>query len=143
MTFAAYPDRKAELQALIASLQHDLREGGLQPSRHLLIVVPGLEWQPYNLQREVFQALRAAGISVYLPGNKDVNVPKQKWPNTDPNGFWHDGAITVSPIMQAKGNEADVVYVVGLDHVAAQEDSIKLRNQLFLWVSAAVGAGFT
>lgn len=139
VTFSDYPDRRAELQALVASLQHDLSEGGLQPSRHLLIVVPGLEWQPYNLQREVFQALRAAGISVYLPGNKDVNVPKQKWPNTDPNGFWRDGAITVSPIMQAKGNEADVVYVVGLDHIAAQEDSIKLRNQLFVGISRSRG----
>ncbi len=66
-------------------------------------------------------------------------MPKQKWPNTDPNGFWHDGAITVSPIMQAKGNEADVVYVVGLDHVAAQEDSIKLRNQLFVGISRSRG----
>ncbi|MDO4264391.1 MAG: NERD domain-containing protein [Deinococcus sp.] len=139
VTFEHYPDRRAELKALMHSIQRDLSEGGLQPSRHLLVVVPGLEWQPYRLQREVFQTLRAAGISVYLPGNKDVNVPKQKWPNTDPNGFWRDGAVTVSPVMQAKGNEADVVYVVGLDHIAAQEDSIKLRNQLFVGISRSRG----
>ena len=47
--------------------------------------------------------------------------------------------MTVSPVMQAKGNEADVVYVVGLDHIAAQEDSIKLRNQLFVGISRSRG----
>ncbi|WP_233554341.1 ATP-binding domain-containing protein [Deinococcus cavernae] len=101
--------------------------------------MPGLEWEPYQLQTEVFQALRQANLSVYLPGNKDVNVPRQKWPNNDPNGFWRDGAITVSPIMQAKGNEADVVYVLGLDRIAQREDNIKLRNQLFVGISRSRG----
>jgi superfamily I DNA and RNA helicase len=139
VTFQSYPTRREELQALVRSVQEDLTTHGLQPSRQVLVVVPGLEWEPYNVQREVFRALRAANLSVYLPGNKDVNVEKQKWPDTDPNGFWRDGAVTVSPVMQAKGNEADVVYVVGLDHVAAREDSIKLRNQLFVGISRSRG----
>lgn len=139
VTFETYPTRQAELAALVACIRQDLTEHGLQPSRQLLVVVPGMEWEPYTLQREVFQALRAANLSVYLPGNKDVNVPKQKWPDTDPNGFWRDGAITVSPVMQAKGNEADVVYVVGLDQVAAREDHIPLRNQLFVGISRSRG----
>ena len=139
VTFGNHATRRAELEALVTSIQQDLTEHGLQPSRQLLVVVPGLDWEPYTLQREIFQALRAANISVYLPGNKDVNVPKQKWPSTDPNGFWRDGAVTVSPIMQAKGNEADVVYVVGLDQVASREDHIPLRNQLFVGVSRSRG----
>ena len=68
MTFESFPDRAAELRALVAAVQRDLTEGGLQPSRHLLIVVPGLDGQPYGLQKAVFQALREAGVSVYLPG---------------------------------------------------------------------------
>lgn len=139
VTFETYPTRRAELLALIASLQSDLTTHGLQPSRQILIVVPGLEWEPYTLQEDVFKALRSVNISVYLPGNKDVNVQKQRWPDTDPNGFWRDGAVTVSPVMQAKGNEADVVYVVGLDKIAAREDSIKLRNQLFVGISRSRG----
>lgn len=103
------------------------------------MVIPGLDWEPHTLQADVFRALRAAQLSVYLPGNKDVNAPKQKWPNIDPNGFWRDGAITVSPVMQAKGNEADVVYVLGLDRVAAREDQLKLRNQLFVGLSRSRG----
>lgn len=139
VTFIHHRDRQTELRALAASLKRDLNEEGLKPSRHILVVLPGLDWHPYNLQKEVFTALRGAGISVYLPGNKDADVPKQKWPNTDPNGFWKEGSVTLSPVMQAKGNEADVVYVVGLDHIAAQEDNIKLRNQLFVGISRSRG----
>lgn len=68
-----------------------------------------------------------------------MDVPRQKWPDTDPNGFWREGAITVSPIMQAKGNEADVVYVVGLDNVARNEDHLPMRNQLFVGISRSRG----
>lgn len=139
VTFQSFQTRKAEMQALVQAIEQDLSQEGLQPSRHLLIVVPGLEAQPYQLQRQVLQALRHANISVYLPGNKDINVPKQQWPNTDRNGFWREEAVTVSPIMQAKGNEADVVYMVGLDHIAQQEDHIQLRNQLFVGISRSRG----
>lgn len=139
VTFRHFPDRRAELEALVQSIQRDLTVDALQPSRNLLVVVPGLKWEPANLQREVFEALRQAGISVYLPGNRDANVPKQEWPDNNPNGFWYDGAVTVSPVMQAKGNEADVVYVVGLEHIANQEDNINLRNQLFVGISRSRG----
>ena len=139
VTFQSWPTRQAELAALVAALRRDLNEHGLQPSRQVLVVVPGLEWEPYTLQAEVFRALRAADLSVYLPGNKDVNAPRQKYPDTKPNDFWRDGAITVSPVIQAKGNEADVVYVVGLDRIAQREDHIQLRNQLFVAISRSRG----
>ncbi|MFH7024334.1 MAG: ATP-binding domain-containing protein [Heteroscytonema crispum UTEX LB 1556] len=35
-------------------------------------------------------------------------------------------------IHRAKGNEADMVYVVGLDKIAKNESNIMLRNQLFV-----------
>ena len=47
--------------------------------------------------------------------------------------------MTISPVMQAKGNEADVVYVVGLDRIAAREENIQLRNQLFVGLSRSRG----
>ncbi|WP_407543612.1 ATP-binding domain-containing protein (plasmid) [Deinococcus radiomollis] len=139
VTFRNYPDRKTELRALAANLKRHVEEDGLHPSRQLLVVIPGLKGAPFGLQGEVFTALRGAGLSVYLPGNRDTNAPRQKWPDTDPNGFWREGAITVSPVMQAKGNEADVVYVVGLDHVARNEDHLPMRNQLFVGISRSRG----
>lgn len=139
VTFQNYPDRKTELRALAANLKRHVEEDGLHPSRQLLVVIPGLKGAPFGLQGEVFTALRGAGLSVYLPGNRDTNASRQKWPDTDPNGFWREGAITVSPVMQAKGNEADVVYVVGLDHVARNEDHLPMRNQLFVGISRSRG----
>lgn len=138
VTFRTFPNRAAEIAALVESVRRDIAEG-LSPSRQLLVVIPGLEWEPCNLQRDVFRALRQAGIGACLPGNRDANVEKQRWPHNDPNGFWRDGDGPVSPVMQAKGNEADVVCVLGLDHVAAREDRIGLRNQLFVGISRSRG----
>lgn len=54
--------------------------------------------------------------------------------------------MTVTDIYRAKGNEADMVPVVGLDAVARDEQAIAARPQLFtaltrsrgwLWVSGA------
>ena len=139
VTFQNYPNRTEELQALAANLKRHIDEDGLHASRQLLVVIPGLQSTPFGLQGEVFRALRVAGLSVYLPGNRDIDVPRQKWPDTDPNGFWREGAITVSPVMQAKGNEADVVYVVGLEGVARYDEHLPLRNQLFVGISRSRG----
>ena len=51
--------------------------------------------------------------------------------------FWD--SLTVSRIPRAKGNEADMVYVVGCDNVAKDESNINLRNQLFVALSRARG----
>ncbi|MFC4640011.1 ATP-binding domain-containing protein [Deinococcus hohokamensis] len=139
VTFQDHPDRRSELRHLVASIERDLGEEGLQPSRQVLVVVLGLGGEAHAIQAEVLRALRAANLGVYLPGNRDVNVPRQQWPETDPNGFWRDGAVTVSPVTQAKGNEADVVYVVGVDRVAVREDHLQLRNQLFVAISRSRG----
>ena len=47
--------------------------------------------------------------------------------------------MTVSRIHQAKGNEADIVYVVGFDNVAKSEDDINLRNQIFVALTRSRG----
>ncbi|MBB6099659.1 superfamily I DNA and RNA helicase [Deinobacterium chartae] len=139
ITFDTYPARQAELEALCNRIAQDLQTEGLEASRNLLVVVLGEHREARMLQAEVFAALRRAGHSVYIPGNRDTNILHQKWPQNDPNGFWRPGAITVSPVMQAKGNEADVVYVVGVDHVAKAEDDLRLRNQLFVALSRSRG----
>jgi superfamily I DNA and RNA helicase len=56
-----------------------------------------------------------------------------------PDVFWWDGAITISGIFQAKGNEAYVVYVIGLDNIAKDEGNINLRNQLFVALTRTMG----
>ncbi|WP_278281136.1 hypothetical protein [Clostridium sp. N3C] len=38
------------------------------------------------------------------------------------------GAVTFSEVFRARGSEADMVYVVGLDRVAEEESNVNLRN---------------
>ncbi|WP_027482363.1 DEAD/DEAH box helicase [Deinococcus pimensis] len=139
VTFHSHRSRDVELGTLVEAIKRNLGEDGLVASRHILVVVLGGHPDAKMLQARVFGALRHAGLDAYIPGNRDINVLHQPYPNNDPNGFWRDGAVTVSPVMQAKGNEADVVYVVGLDHIAKAEDDLRLRNQLFVALSRSRG----
>ncbi|MEN9519750.1 MAG: hypothetical protein RLZZ381_2338, partial [Cyanobacteriota bacterium] len=73
------------------------------------------------------------GIKIYLPSQRTYNSvdPAQQ---DNPNQFWYPGAITLSTIHRAKGQEADLVYLVGLDRIAEldmKSDNISLRHQLF------------
>jgi superfamily I DNA and RNA helicase len=50
-----------------------------------------------------------------------------------------EGTITISGIYQAKGNEANMFYVVGLDNIAKDERNISLRNKLFIALTRTMG----
>ncbi len=67
------------------------------------------------------------------------NQLNPKYPKNNPDLFWHDNAITVSRIDRTKGNEADMVYVIGLDNIAENESDPKLRNQLFVALTRSRG----
>ncbi|MGL5576420.1 MAG: ATP-binding domain-containing protein, partial [Sarcina sp.] len=51
--------------------------------------------------------------------------------------FWNDGAVTISRIERAKGNEAVMVYVVGIEEIAKNENSVSERNKLFTAMTRA------
>ncbi|MHC5732134.1 MAG: ATP-binding domain-containing protein, partial [Nostoc sp.] len=71
-------------------------------------------------------------LDIFIPSALEPNIVNPTFPNTNANNFWHEGAVTVSRIHRAKGNEANMVYIVGLDNIAKDESNIKLRNQLFV-----------
>lgn len=133
VTFDVYPHRAAEMQALVERIRRDLREG-LSLSRNLLVVTVG-NYANF-VQKDVVAALRRAGIDTYIPAASGIN---REGDNREPNRFWHEGAVTVTTIHRAKGNEADVVYVVGLDKVARDEGDIAVRNGLFVAMSRSRG----
>lgn len=144
LTFKIYDDRNTQLEALVRMVQHNLTEEGLQPSRDLLVVVLGttqedegrtqldaLTKESLQLQTQVAHALKSGGLNYYLPGARTQNQHLDAH-SRDANKFWHEGAVTVSRIHRAKGHEAPMVYVVGLELVAKDESSLTLRNQLFV-----------
>lgn len=137
--FDSHPSRADELATLVENLRANLGPDGLKPSRELLVVVLGEGEEANTLQRQTAMALMAADIPVFIPTALGPNQLNPRYPNNDPDKFWHAGAVTVSLIHRAKGNEAEMVHVVGLDRVARREDDIQMRNQLFVALSRARG----
>jgi hypothetical protein len=92
-----------------------------------------------KLESAIAEFLMSQGIDIYIPSTPDCNILIPDKENRDPNKFWCEGGVTVSRIHRAKGNEADMVYVVGLDNVAKDESNLQLRNQLFVALTRAKG----
>ena len=144
--FQVFQDRNDQLNALVEKIKTNVEEDGLVPKREILIIVLGPDQEtidpvPANrigltsasiaLQRQVANFLQMNGISYYLPGALQPNrLPESNNQNAD--CFWWEGAITISRMYRAKGHEAPMVYVLGLEMVAQDERNVKLRNQLFV-----------
>jgi superfamily I DNA and RNA helicase len=139
LEFYTYGSRQAELTALAENIMHNIVHDGLNPSRDILVVVLGSTSAAMELETYVASFLMEQDIDVYLPTALNLNDLVLQWPNHDPDKFWHDDGITVSRINRAKGHEADMVYVVGFDHIARNESDINYRNQLFVALTRARG----
>jgi superfamily I DNA and RNA helicase len=139
LEFKIYNSRQEEMTALAENITHNLQNDGFKPSRDILVVILGSISDATELETQVAGFLIEQGIDVYIPTALQLNDLLPEWPNNNPDKFWHDGGVTVSRINRAKGHEADMVYVVGFDHVARNEDNVNLRNQLFVALTRARG----
>jgi superfamily I DNA and RNA helicase len=139
LEFVAYRDRQEELTALAENIIYNLRHDGLKPSREILVIALGSGFEAMKLESAIAEFLMSQGIDIYIPSTPDCNILIPDKENRDPNKFWCEGGVTVSRIHRAKGNEADMVYVVGLDNVAKDESNLQLRNQLFVALTRARG----
>ncbi|MDJ0730010.1 MAG: pentapeptide repeat-containing protein [Crocosphaera sp.] len=136
--FNLYLSRQQEITALSQQIYNNLRNDGLRPSKEILVLVLGNYFESFRLQQTIANFLIRQGIDIYIPGSKNCNDLSQE-NNDNPNQFWYDGAITISRIHRAKGQEADMVYIVGLDQIAKAEYDLLLRNQLFVAMTRSRG----
>ena len=137
--FTNYTSRQQELSALADNIQRNLGREQLQPSQEILVIVLGNYRDAINLQQLTAKFLMRQGIDIYVPGSKTNNFLTDKERAYNPNLFWYPGAVTISTIHRAKGQEADLVYLLGLDFVARDEANIYLRNQLFIALTRSRG----
>jgi superfamily I DNA and RNA helicase len=137
--FKVFRDRQQELSHLAQNIIHNLRHDGLRPSQEILVIVLGSFFEARKLETDVANFLIQQGIDIYIPSTTDYNILKPNQDNYNPNSFWLEGAVTVSRIHRAKGHEADLVYIVGLDFIAANESNLQLRNQLLVALTRARG----
>ncbi len=137
--FEAFPSRQEELVALSDRLWYNLKQDGLRPSRDILVVVLGNNYEASQLERQVASFLMESGLDIFIPTAKECNIVNPQGTYSDRDRFWCPGGITVSRIFRAKGNEAPMVYLVGLDNIAKNENNVYLRNQLFVAMTRSRG----
>lgn len=135
--FETFDSREEELENLAEKIKYNIEMEGLNPSREILVIILGDKKDAPKLEQEVASYLIRKGIEVYIPTAKENNVINPQYPNQDKDKFWNDGGVTVSRIHRAKGNEAEMVYVVGFDKIAQDEGDINLRNQVFVALTRA------
>ena len=127
-----FPSRQQELTVLTQKIKQNLTEDSLQPDREILIIVLGAYYDTTPLIKQAATFLINQGINIYLPTHSTFNCLDTTTEKRDYNRFWYPGAITISTIHRAKGQEADMVYLIGLDKIAQNESNIYLRNQLMV-----------
>ena len=130
ISFTKFASRQQELTALANKIGQNLTVDNLQPDREILVIVLGSAFNAASLVKQTATFLINQGINIYLPSQHTFNSidPAQQ---QHPNQFWYSGAVTISTIHRAKGQEADQVYLIGLDQIAQNESNIFLRHQLF------------
>lgn len=139
LKFQIYGSRQEELTALAENILHNLVDDGLEPSRDILVIVLGSRYEAIELESYVANFLIDQGIDIYIPTALGLNEIDPQWSHCDRDRFWMEGGVTISRVPRAKGNEADMVYVVGFDNVAANEADVSLRNQLFVALTRTRG----
>ena len=137
--FKTYASRQQELTALTNQIKYNLRHDGLRPAREILVIILGTFHDAKELVQQTARFLMKQGIAVYLPGSSNYNLLHPEANPDRANQFWWEGAITITTIHRAKGQEADMVYVIGADFIAQDESNIYLRNQLLVALTRARG----
>lgn len=137
------------IKYLAKSIEKDIKVEGLNPSKDILILeLYRNSKKSINFEQELGKLLNSRNIDFYIPTQPDKNQYESDWRTLKPDLFWFDNAVTISKIARAKGNEAPMIYIVGLEDIAKNESSIQERNKLFTamtrakcWVSLmAVGS---
>ena len=126
------------IKFLAKSIEKDIKVEGLNPSKDILILeLYRNNKTSMNFEQELGTLLNSRNINFYIPSQPDKNQYKCDWKNLKPDLFWFDNAVTISKIARAKGNEAPMIYIVGLEDIAKYESSIQERNKLFTAMTRA------
>ena len=118
--------REEEVSFIARSIQRDITMDGLRPED---ILVVSLNTRSNAGVRSVAEELMERGIETYIS-----SAPAKNRLDTGvkPDIFSKAGCVTVSGINRVKGNEGNVVYILGFDTIGRNDESIPLRNSLFV-----------
>jgi len=111
-------DMTDEVSWVCNSIQNDIENEKLNPEDILVVCIDDKYARKYFTR--ISENLREIDI-------KSNNVLADIYA-TD---FFVEGCVTLSTVYRAKGNEAAIVYVIGVDTFVYEKDSIIARNKLF------------
>jgi superfamily I DNA and RNA helicase len=121
-----YDTFENEIQGTAKRIQSDI-QNGLLPDDILVVVVDDRHASIYLSQ------LAAALAKLTISTN---NIHADSYGLRD---FQKEGSVTLSTVHKAKGNEAFMVYVIGVDALFSSYASVRERNMLFTAMTRAKG----
>ncbi len=122
----AYENFDQEVNSVSQSIEADIQDG-LRPDDILVIVVDDRAANSY---------LQAISTNLALLGIASNNIHSDTYNIRD---FRLQGQVTLSTVHKAKGNEAFMVYVIGVDALFASRAGVRERNMLFTAMTRAKG----
>jgi superfamily I DNA and RNA helicase len=120
-----FQNMEKEIEAVAKSIAHDLADG-LQPEDVLVVSIDDRHAKPY-----------LSGIETALHKHR-IQCNNLHTDSFGIRDFSKLGRVTLSTVHKAKGNEAFIVYVVGVDAVMYEPD-VRNRNMLFTAMTRAKG----
>jgi superfamily I DNA and RNA helicase len=122
----SFDSRHTEMAHVATSIREDVNEDDIDPE-DIMIILLG--------QRTEKRAERVARrLDQQLPSDIETNLVWQG----DGDVFKQAGKITVTRINRAKGNEAPVVYLTGIEYVdktSSRDSLVQRRNKAFVGIT--------
>ena len=119
---SAFAAREEQYAWIATAIKRNIEQDELDPDDIMVVLTEPITQKSeyYELRRQ----LESHGITSNLAGITN-----------DRDAFQQPGAVTVSGIYRAKGNEAPMVYIANADHCAVGHELIRLRNILFTGIT--------
>lgn len=117
-----FESREEQYVWIAQEIQKNIEQDELDPDDIVVILTNPIT------QRSEYYDLRRHLDSLYIQSNLAGIT-------NDRDEFIQPGAVTVSGIYRAKGNEAPMVYIANADHCSIGHEMIRLRNILFTGIT--------
>jgi superfamily I DNA and RNA helicase len=127
-----FESRADENKWIAGEISNLIRNKGLRAEDIMVVSLKGEMDEALNLFRDI----RARDIDAYLETTSAKNLEDI---NANRDKFGDAGAVSVSRVARAKGNEANFVFVAHLDAVASDSESLKKMNLLLTAVTRSRG----
>lgn len=117
-----FQDRNEELEWVTRSIAHNIAHEGVAPEQIVVICLDQTKMK--TLLPDVRDRLHALNVASVIPGLDD-----------SADTFAKTGHVTLATVYRAKGNEANIVYILDFDALYDYVEALEHRNRAFTSIS--------